>query len=282
MPIKKSLSQIKKEAQQNIQRAGQFWLDKQPADLGNHSGVVEVPNTQNMVYARLTNGQVVQALNTVAPNIYNWKVFVGRDKSQPSLLKITDVRWVYNLRNTIAYILFHHRQHEYPHPDTVWVTRDMFLPLLVLPAGGLTVRLHGDEIYKYGMSNPIVVATQNIDTSSYAVSVGAKYVTFEILTNGTFNFIESAVADSLDLLYLQSMPSPTDGSFPVCCFIFYEGQTEHRRDSTRRTIIDLRQFTSDSGENPTTQIDFGKFALTQHVHPPSYHEDDPIANQVFS
>lgn len=283
MPIKKSIPTTRKDIQERIQKAGNFWIDKQPADMGNYSGVVSVPGTSNMVYVRLSNGQVIQALNTVAPNIYNWKVFVGRDKSQPWIIKVTEVRWVYNLASTVAYILFHHKQHEYPSPDTIWIRRDQFTPLLILPAGGLSLRLFGDTIYKYGMSNPIAIPTQDIDTSPYVVTAGAKYVTFEILMDGTFNFIEGSTFDSLDLLYAQPIPSPTDGSFPVCCFIMYEGQTEHRRDDTQRTIIDLRQFTSDSGENPTNQIDFGKFALVHHVHPVNHYDEfDPIAIQVFS
>jgi len=255
MAVRKSINQIKSELQNKIFKGGEYWIEKQFADLGNYSGVVEVPNTQNMVYARLANGQVVEVFNNVAPNIYNWKVSIGRDKSQPSLVKVVEVRWVYNIRETIAYILFHHKQHEYPNPDTTWISRDNFLPLLVLPKSGFTVRLYGDVIYSSSMPYPVrVLDVDDLDVSSYVVSAGARYVLLEADSTGALNYVVGDTVTSREVLYTQPLPVPTLGSFPICAFIFYEGQTELRRDSVERTIIDLRMFTSDSSLNVAAQI----------------------------
>ena len=258
MAVRKSLAQIQNDLWNRVSKVGEYWLEKQPADMGNYSGVVEVPNTESMVYVRLSNGQVVQVFNDLAPNIYNWKVYIGRDKSQPTLLKIIEVRWVYNISQTVAYVLFHHKQHEYPAPDTVWVRRDQFMPLLVLPIGGLHVALFGDVIYSFGMSNPVRVAdVADIDLSSHAITEGAKYVLLEVDSTGTLNYITGPTYDSLDILYTQSIPEPSANSFPICAFIFHEDQTELRRDSDTRTIIDLRMFTSDTSSGTGSQISVG-------------------------
>ena len=247
MATRKSLSQVSKDLQSKFEKAGEFWLDKIPAEMGNHSGVVIVPNKASTVYCRLSSGQVVEVFNNVAPAIYNWKVYIGRDKSQPGLLKVIEVRWVYNVARTVAYVLFHHTQHEYPAPDTVWVMRDQFMPLLVLPAGGFTIRLYGDTIYSSETNTPIKVAnSDSIDLSGYEVSLGAKYILVEIAPDGSINYVEGDLVSSLEVLRLPitPLPAPTPGSFPVCAIEFYEGQTEIRRDSTVRNIIDLRMFTS--------------------------------------
>jgi hypothetical protein len=224
--------------------------------MGNHSGVVKVPNTENMVYVRLPNGQVIKVFNSIAPNIYNWKVYIGRDKSQPGLLKVTEVRWVHNIVETIAYVVFHHKQHEYPAPDTVWVRRDQFLPLLVLPAGGLHVRLYGDVVYAPGMVAPVRVANEeDIDLSSHAVVAGAKYVLMEVDPTGALQYVTGDTVDSIDILRVGTpIPSPSEGNFPICVFEFYEGQTELRRDDEERNIIDLRMFTSNRSTGVATDV----------------------------
>lgn len=265
MAQRKSIAQIRQDIKAKIDKAGEYWIEKQPADMGNWSGVVEVPDTQNMVFVRLANGQVIQAFNSVAPNIYNWKVFVGRDKSQPWLVKVIEVRWIYNLADTIAYVLFHHKQHEYPAPDTVWVRRDQFMPLLVLPAGGFTVNIYGDVIYSFGMDYPIRIADQeNVDLSSYAVTAGARYVLLEITSAGVLNYVVGTTYGSLAILYTQPLPVPSPNAFPVCAFIFYETQTALRRDSVERTIIDLRMFTSNTGSDVSEQ--WHDSTEVKHIH----------------
>jgi hypothetical protein len=249
-----SIQSIRKNLQLRLDKAGEYWIDRQPADLGNWAGVVEVPNTQSMVYVRVANGQVIEVFNDKAPNIADWKVYIGRDKAQPWLLKIIDVRWVHNISQQVAYILFHHGQHEYPAPDTVWVRRDQFLPLLVLPAGGFNVRLFGDMIYQTSMTAPIRVEDQDIDLSSHAIGAGAKYVLMEVLTDGTLSYVTGTVYESRGILHYQDFPSPSEGAFPIAVFEFYEGQTELRRDSEERSIIDLRMFTGDSAASVGTQI----------------------------
>src|ERR1043165_62858 len=135
MAIRKTTTQIQQTLNSKIDKAGQYWIEKFPARLGNYSHVVDVPGKQGMVYARLeTSGQVVEAINYLAPSVFDFPVFVGRDKSQPSVLKVSEIRWVYALGTMINYIVFHHTQHEYPNADTVWVQRDQFMPLNVLPA----------------------------------------------------------------------------------------------------------------------------------------------------
>jgi len=244
MAIRKSILQASQELQKKIDRAGQYYFDRQPATLGNYSRVVAVPNTESMVYVRLENGQVVEVFNNVAPNIPDWKVYVGKDKSQPFLFRVLEVRWVYNVVQTIAYVLFHHKQHEYPNPDTVWIQRDQFMPLLVLPAGGFTVRLFGDMVPTF--PNPIHVPNEAIlDLSTYINSTGANYVLMEIDMAGVINYIVGDDYGDIATLRLTApFPPLTEGNIPVATIEFFAGQTAIRRDSTERNIIDMRSFTS--------------------------------------
>lgn len=245
MPVRQSIYEISKKLSQKIDKAGEYWLERYPGWLGNHSGTVEVPQEQSMVYVRLQSGQVVKALNTVAPNIRNWAVYVGRDKSQPHTLRVLEVRWLHNIKDTVNYVLFHHRQHEYPGPDTVFIYRDQFMPLLVFPNGGLTAKMFGDIIYVEGMSNPLKISDAIIDMTSYVPASGAVYVLLEIQQDGTLNYVTGSSYLSREILWLTApIPPPTSGSLPVCAFIMYAGQTELRRDAVEKTIIDLRMFTS--------------------------------------
>jgi hypothetical protein len=237
-----------------LKREGLPYLEKISADMGDHDGVVAVPGTSNMVYVRVSNGQVVKVFNDLAPNEYNRKVTIGRDKYQPTIWKIIDIRWVYDTDEDHAHLLYHHEQHEYPNPDAVFVRRDQFSPLLILPAGGFNVRFYGDVIYKFGMSAPIRVENADIDLSSYVITAGAKYVRLDVDTSGTLVYTVGNLVGSRDVLEVEPLPIPGVDSFPVAAFIFYEGQTELRRDSTERTIIDLRMFTSDVITDAITQF----------------------------
>jgi hypothetical protein len=251
-----TIRRTKQKIDKRFKESGQYWIERFPARLGNYARVVNVPGKPGMVYARLeTSGQVVEAINYLAPAIFDVPVFVGRDKSQPSVLKVSEIRWIYAAGAFLSYLLaFHSHTHEYPNADTVFVRRDQIMPLLVLPAGGFNVRLFGDIIYSFSMSAPIRVEDADLDLSSYAVTVGAQYVLLEVLTDGTLNYVVGDLADSRAILESGPLPTPSNGAFPVCAFEFFGGQTELRRDSTERTIIDLRMFTSNTGSGAGDQI----------------------------
>ena len=255
MPARRTLKQLANHFINKIDEAGQYWLDRQAGKLGNYGGTVSVPDKNGVVYVRLQNGQVVQALNTIAPAIYNWPVYVGREKFQPHILKVIETRWAFNAQDMPNYLTFHHTQHEFPGPDTVFVYRDQFMPLLVYPYSGLTVKLFGDVIYTRGMTNPLRIPDTLINLTSYVPSSGAQYLLFEIETDGTFNYIASSVYASREILVTTApMPTPSDNTFPVCVFVLWNGQTEVRRDSERRDIIDLRMFTSPSSDIHTHNL----------------------------
>lgn len=239
-------NRIRKEFNKRLEKAGQYWIEKFPGRLGNYAGVVAVPGKQGVVYVRLeTSGQVVEAVNTLAPGIFDFPVFVGRDKSQPSVLKVSEIRWIYALGTIVNYIVFHHQQHEYPNPDTVWIMRDQFMPLLVLPAGGFNVKIFGDTVYDPAMPNPIRFPDTPLDLSAYVNTTAANYLLIELDSTGTVNYVVGAnYSDIVTLRLGAPIPAPTDGNFPICAIEFYAGQTEIRRDSTERNIIDLRMFTS--------------------------------------
>ncbi len=246
---KLSLDRLVKELRRKFVRAEEPYIDKQPAWLGNYNGVVDVPHKSGMVYARVQSGQVITILNLVAPSIANWPVLIGRDKSQSAVLRVLETRWVHELEDIPAYVKFHHEQHQFPGPDTVFVSRDQFLPLLVYPVGGMSVRLYGDMIYGVGMPAPIRVDDVVIDMTSYIPSSGAQYVLLETGFDGVLNFIVGTPEDSPAILQTSgTIPLPSAEAVPICAFIMFQGQTEVRRDSQRKDIVDLRMFTSSSGD----------------------------------
>lgn len=245
----------KKKFKNSLEKYGAFWIDRQPGFMGNQVGTVKVPGKAEYVYVRRTNGHVVECLNNTSSAVFNTPVIIGRNKSQPKIWQIIEVRNVYQASNVTFGVQPHHSTHEFPAPDTVWVLRDQFLPLLVLPTGGFTVRLYGDIIFRFNMDNPVKVENTDIDMSSYAVTSGAKYVLMQVDSTGTISYIEGDLQPSFLALQFTPIPKPDLGKFPICAFIFYAGQTELRRDSTERTIIDLRQFTSDAMPDVGTQID---------------------------
>lgn len=238
-------NRVRKKLEQKILAGGLPYLERIPASLGNESGVVSAGG--NLVWVRVANGQTLKVVNLIAPLEYNRRVFIGRTKIQPSVWQVLDVQWAYDNAGDRANIMYHHEQHEYPNPDTVFVRRDQFMPLLVLPGGGFNVRLFGDIIYKPSMSAPVRVADEDIDLSSYAIASGARYVLLEITSAGEKNYVVGTTYGTLAELNTKPLPTPTLESFPICAFIFYGGQTGLRRDSVERTIIDLRVFTSDGG-----------------------------------
>jgi len=234
-------------------KTSEQWLEKVPAWLGDHDGVV-LTSTWGMINVRTVEGQVLMVYNTVAPAERNLMVEIGRSKDTPNLWQVISRRGVYGNVPASSSIQYHHIQHEYPAGDSVFVRRDQFTPLLVLPAGGFNVRLYGDVVYKFGMAAPVKVENADIDLSSYAIDAGAKYVLLEAQDDGTLNYIEGDVVGSRELLELEPLPTPSSNAFPICAFIFYELQTELRRDDEERTIIDLRQFTTDVATDSITQF----------------------------
>ena len=251
-------NRFKKRFDKRIKQSGDFWIERQPAKLGNYSDVVEVPGAESMVYARLINGQVVTVFNNRVPNNPHLDVWIGTDKSEPTLWQVLQEWAVHDSNQVPNLVTYHHEQHEYPSPDTVWVRTDQFMALNVLPAGEFKINLYGGIVYRFGMDAPIRVANQvdddAIDLVSYAIDAGAKYVLMEILEDGTPNFVEGSVLGSIEILESEGLPIPSAGAFPIFALIFHEGQTELRRDNDTRTIIDLRQFTSDVASASATAI----------------------------
>jgi hypothetical protein len=242
MTIRNEKQKIKKQ----VKKIGDFWIQRLFANLGDYNGVVNVANTENLVYFRIENGQVLKAINDVVPAVYNLPVFVGREKSQPAVWKIIEQRKVYAGTAEPSYVKFHHQQHEYPNGDTVFVRREQFMPLNVLPIGGMTVRLYGDVVYKRGMTAPIKIGTQDLDLSSHTPVSGAKYLLLELKLDGTLQFKEGAIVANREVLQTQSLPTPSLNAFPLFVFECFAGQTEHRRDDQQRTMIDLRNLATDT------------------------------------
>jgi hypothetical protein len=151
----------------------------------------------------------------------------------------------------------------------VFVRRDQITPLLVLPAGGFNIRLFGDVITRAG-GTVIRVQNQDIDLSAWQAGTGEAYwVVLEVDEDGNLNYIQGDSVASFALLEFAPIPASTPGSMPICAFAFYDGQTELRRDDDERTIVDLRQFTSEVVSDSVTQFHEADEKVT-------IHEDDEV------
>jgi len=245
---------IRKKLERKIQKESTPWLSRAIAMLGDGSGNVLVDGEPGMVYARVDNGQVIEVFNDKVPAENNRQVEIGIDRRQPGLWQVIRIRRSYGESVDTPFTVFHHEQHEYPNADTVFVRRDQFTPLLVLPAGGMSVRIFGDVIYRYGMTAPIKVENTDVDLSSYVPVSGALWLLIEALEDGTINYVEGDTVASLSVLEFTPLPVPSPDAFPICAISLYNGQTSIRRDDEVRHIVDLRQFISDVTVDPLTSF----------------------------
>src|SRR5690349_12523903 len=122
------------------------WLDIELVRLGKDSSQVVETGTPGLLWARLDNGKPIKVRVGIAncPSRFDLHVLVGRKRRQPKVWQVIDVQEDYDNPAGGGELTYHHHQHEFPSADTVWVYRDQFMPFLVLPNGGMTVKLFGD------------------------------------------------------------------------------------------------------------------------------------------
>lgn len=203
------------------------WIEEAPAVLGDLEGNVSAGGS--LVYARLSTGFVVVAVNYIAPLIFNLHVLVGRSRSQPGFFQVIRVREVYENPQS-EFVKYHHEQHEYddtsPGPDIVWVRRKQLLSLtiLVLDAANFIVRLYGE----HGQTQTGIktIATQEIDLSSYVPTAGAKYITIQSDNDGVVTVKDGTAVGSIAELTDSDIPTPDTGNVYRGCVLLFETQTE--------------------------------------------------------
>jgi len=201
------------------------WLEQAPAVLGNLEGAVAT-GVNGMVYARMTNGQVITAYNRIAPLVFDLQVVVGRSKSMPNVWQVLFVRENYLDPAANGAVAAHHSQHEFPNQDTVWVNRKQItsLTILVSDADNFLVQLFGALVRtKNGI---VMVDNEVLDVSSYLPDTGAVYVAIECDESGAVTLHEGDNIPILENATVSDVPMPGAGKYTLGFVALNEGMTE--------------------------------------------------------
>ncbi len=207
-----------------------------PAFLGNHSGTVKADNAGN-VYVTLFNGEVVKVYNGKVPNVPRLPVVIGYLNAQSKRLEILRARDVYV---TPAYpdVGAHAPLHTFPGADTIPIRGEQFLPGLITPAGGLTVKVYGMAYQIGGVW--YVLTTQEIDLTSEVPASGALMALLQVDDTGTINITAGTAVDSRAELGFDDIPAGDADQYTLGAVKLYNGQDRILFTVTDTDIVDLR------------------------------------------
>lgn len=219
--------------------AGKY--ERQAAWIGLSASVIET-GTPDMIWVRLVNGQGVKAVNKLAPKVYNFPVVIARNDSG-AFWEVVEVRQPYG-STTLEQMKDHHAQHEFPARDTVWVRDSQFIPLLILPAGGMTVSLFGGIVIQG--SAYYTVDNQVIDLAPYQPVNGAVWALIEVIS-GVVTVTLSDEYITRTQLVVGVIPAGT--GVRLCAIRLFTGQTEIQRNTTSTTVNDIADLRWSQGGN---------------------------------
>ena len=223
--------------------------------IGNlGTGEISVPNQTGMIYVTLKTGILVVALNTRVPNIFGREVAVGFDPNDlPKILRVLWAREINNLGfdDVSRGVAYHHKQHEWPYPDTVYVWGEQFLDRLFVPvAGTLTVAIYpGTYPVTAGYKQFTVATVVDLTTSVGALTTDqAAYSVIVVDASGSFQVrdgtpIGPQVSPPLSaymMLADSDLPALTAGDTAICAVKIYYGQLEFYCNGQRNDFVDMR------------------------------------------
>jgi len=217
-------------------------LPKTPAQVGTKQHQIET-GLANMIWVRISDVPV-RVYNKIAVVLDEW-VWVGGTQDAPQLAQVlgeipSRPRSLED--NKSAYrTAKHHKNHEYPNADTVWVQTRQFMPLRITAIGGFNIEIFPHIVNFSGTM--VYVEKQVLDLSEYRIfadyATKAKYVLIEILPTGVLNAVEGAEVDFSDLA-LSDIPTATTGSISDVAIQIWAGQTEIKETRAQSDIKDLR------------------------------------------
>lgn len=251
------------------------------------TGKIAVEGKTSVIYVTLMSGVVLDnVLNVRVPNLLGTAVRIGYDSnsSYPGALQVLGVRDLFSLTGGGGTDVpgtgpvDHHKTHEWPSPDTVYIAGEQFLPSMYYPvAGALTVSIYPGT---YRTSTGWMVVTQ-ITVVSLAASVAtitsgnAMFSIIVVDEDGDFVVRDGElVAEQPDpfisaylMLTSDDIPEPEDGDTVICAVRLFYGQTELRCTGYVNDFIDARFSNAGGGGGagggtlPGVEIDCGSFAL---------------------
>lgn len=245
MPTKNITSkykfQIKRSARKKDRLTNQPLIVGRPAFLGDNSGNIttyqgaELPD--GYVVVRDMDGNLSVAYNDRVPNVANTFIQVGYDPLKPTLFQVLDTSDYYTSQLYPA-IATHHKTHEWPNPDTIWIRGEQFIPQLVVPAGGFLIEVYPGFVQSGNVW--VLVENQTIDMTANIPTSGARMVLVAVDSAGVIHKTNGAVKGSPFALLPSDIPATPGGQAALCAVRLFVGQTTIRKTETYTDIFDLR------------------------------------------
>jgi hypothetical protein len=227
------MKQIQKQIRKTIKREAAEWLHEQDAWLGDFSGVVET-GVSGILWARLANGNAVRVHNsTGVPADFDLHVKIGENRHLRKVWQILRVVEDYDTPASGGRIGYHHTQHEFMQPDSVWIDRRQIIQLSVLvsDAANFKVTVYGAFVHTPG--GVAQVNTTTLDLSAYIVTVGALFVNIEADDTGALSLHVGTNFGAKAIAAVTDIPTPDPGKYIVAVVLLYEAQTELSNDDVR-------------------------------------------------
>jgi len=118
---------------------------------------------------KYSNGITQDVMNLRLASAVGLKVTVGYDPISPGVLQILGIRETLSipglLGNWAYWIANHHKNHEFPGPDTVWIQGEQFLPNSAIPISSWVVRVYFSTFR--GSGKWVGTGYQDVDLSDY-------------------------------------------------------------------------------------------------------------------
>ena len=226
-----AIDKFKKLFDKLTEQRGDQWLEKIPAWLGDHAGMVST-GTAGLIFVRTVEGQVLTVFNNIAPSEYNILVKIGRSKDQPHLWQVIERREVWSVPASSS-VVHHHQQHMFLAPDMVPIDRKQVLALTVLVSdpANFIVRVYGSVVHT--ATGIRKIDTQDIDLSSYVVTGGAKFVSIESDDDGVLTVHEGTAFDAPEIGTYADVPVPDPGEYLIAFVLLYDGQSQLSNNDIR-------------------------------------------------
>lgn len=205
-----------------------------PAFLGNLSGVVSTGET-GRVYVTLFDGEVLAVFNGKVQNVPRLPVLIGYGGTER--LQVLRSRDVYDSPH-FPEVGPHGFLHTFPNPDTVPVRAEQFIPLLVEPESGLTVRIHRGSYELTDGWHPL--PNQTLDLTDYVPASGAIFVLIEVDVDGALSVTEGSAVESRAMLEFSDIPAADAAKFSLAAVKLYAAQTSFIFLPSDTDIVDLR------------------------------------------
>jgi hypothetical protein len=222
-----------------------------PAVIGDDTG--NVYDADRNIYVRIA-GQVQKIKNSDISPLYNQKVWVGYEPTQPNTFKILNERTSSGEGNVITPAKHAHTHEWMGHgvgggTDVVKVQLGQFMPLRVMPYSGFKVLIYPGLI-RVGTTFVLLADTNDagkpipkildLEEHIYVASDKAAYVLVTIDTNGDIVTIKGDEKD-IAILALTNIPDiPIGTQYVLAAVRVYSGMMEIQENREATDIVDLR------------------------------------------